>query len=217
MGNLIKIPSDCEREKKRTVQHPCYNIHPWLTSETFVLPSYVCLTAIYDRHWYWNIECQQWTLKNYMDIYIYFQWWCWSSILQVLFQKADNIVQLLILNMVEFLQIETVTDLCPRLSHGCSRVPDIIYCSRVPDTRHYSRTQTLFQSSDTVPELRYCSRLVDARYWAKILGLLLLLLLQRSLPQSVAIVYCTRSSKFFSLYWCNTNWHFLVWYNSFSF
>ena len=77
--------------------------------------------------------------------------------------------------------------------------------------------QTLFQNSDTVPELRYCSRLVDVRHWAKILGLLLLLLLQRSLPRSVAIVYCTRSSKFFLLYWCNTNWHFLASYNNFSF
>ena len=47
--------------------------------------------------------------------------------------------------------------------------------------------QTLFQNSDTIPELRYCSRLVDVKRWAKMLGLLLLLLLlQRSQPQSVA-------------------------------
>ena len=33
----------------------------------------------------------------------------------------------------------------------------------------------------------------------------------------LAIVYCTRSNKFFLLYWCNTNWHFLASYNSFYF
>ena len=112
------------REKKRTVQHPCYNIQPWLTSETFVLPSCICLTAIHHRslvmeildicNGHWRII---WTCT-----YIHW-WWCLSE--------------------AEFLKIETVTDLCPELSHGCSRVPDI---------RHCSRTQTLFQNSDTVPD-----------------------------------------------------------------
>ena len=75
--------------------------------------------------------------------------------------------------MVEFLQIETVTDLCPKLSHCCSR------------------TQTLFQNPDTVPD----SLMPDigprclAYYYFYYSALCRKALL--------AIVYCTRSNKFF--------------------
>ena len=49
MGNKIKIPSDWERRRE------LLNIlQPWLTSETFVLPSCICLTAIHHRLWLWK-------------------------------------------------------------------------------------------------------------------------------------------------------------------
>ena len=108
----------------------------------------------------------------------------------------------IIMSMAEFLQRVTVTDLCPELSHCCSRVPDIWQCSR---------TQTLFQNSDTVPDSlmadngpRYLAYYCYYYYYSALCRKALL-----------AIVYCTRSTKFFLLYWCNTNWHFLASYNNF--
>ena len=149
MGIKFKIPSDCERKKKRTAQHPCYNIQPWLTSETFVLPSCICLTAILHRLWLWKYWIFAMDIEElYGHIYMIIFEYGWVP--------ADS-------DSWQFM-----SEVKPLLFQSC-------WCP------------ILFQNSDIVPELRYCSRLVDARHWAKMLGLLLLLLLlQRSQPQSVA-------------------------------
>jgi len=63
--------------------------------------------------------------------------------------------------------------------------------------------QTLFQNSDTVPDSLmpdFGPRCLACYFYYSVLCRKALL----------AIVYCTRSNKVFSLYWCNTNWHFLA-------
>ena len=128
MGNKIKIPSDWERRKELlNILVTAFNLDWHL--KHLLLPSCICLTAIHDRHWYWKIGYWQWTLKNYMDIYIYIQWWCWSSISQVLFLKA-NIVQLLVLSTVEFLKSNIVTSLLPKLANT---VPELLISGTVPE------------------------------------------------------------------------------------
>ena len=182
MGIKINVPSDWERRKELlnilvTTFNLDWHLKHLCCRVVFVWQQFVIVFGC------GNIEYQQWTLKNYMDMYIYIQWWCWSSILQVLFLKADDIVQLLVLSMVEFLKLEIVTSLLPKLANT---VPEFL----IPDT--VQEYPILFQT-------RWCQTLdQDTKYLAYYYYSVLC---RKAL---LAIVYCTRSSKFFSLYWCNT-------------
>ena len=152
MGIKFKIPSDWERRRELlnilvTTFNLDWHLKHLCCRVVFVWQQFIIVFG------YGNIGYLQWTLKNYMDMYIYS--------LVIMFKygwvPADK-------DSYRFM----------------SRVKPFLFQS--------SWYQTLFQNSDIIPELRYCSRFVDARHWAKMLGLLLLLLLllQRSLPQSVA-------------------------------
>ena len=167
MGNKIKNPSDCEREKKRTAQHPCYNIQPWLTFETFVLPSCICLTAILHRLWlwkYWKFAMDIEELYGHMQIY--------SLVI-----------------MLEYGWVPEVRDSYRFMSKAIV-VPEFLISDTVPDSL----------MSNVGP--RYLAYYYYSALCRKAL---------------LAIVYCTRSNKFFLLCWCNINWHFLASYNNFSF
>ena len=99
-----------------------------------------------------------------MDMYIYS--------LVILFLKADDIVQLLVLYMVEFLKSEIVTNLLPKFA---KTVPELMISDTVPDSL----------MSNVGPRC-----LAYYYYYYSVLCRKALL----------AIVYCTRSNKFFLLY-----------------
>ena len=165
------------------------------------------LVTTFDLDWHLKHLCcrvvfvwQQFFIVFGYGNFGYLQW-----TLRIIWTHIHVYSLVIIMSMAEFLQIETVADLCPELNHCCSRVPDI---------RHCSRTQTLFQNPDTVPDSlmpdigpKYLAYYCYYYYYYSVLCRKALL----------AIVYCTRSNKFFLLYWCNTNWHFLASYNNFSF
>ena len=93
-----------------------------------------------------------------------------------------DIVQLLVLNMVEFLKSDVVIDLLPK----------------------FAKTVPEFLISDTVPELMISNTVPDSlmpnvgpRYLAYYYCYYYSVLCRKAL---LAIVYCTRSNKIFLLY-----------------
>ena len=132
MGNKIKIPSDCERRKELlNILVTTFNLDWHL--KHLLLPSCICLTAIHDRLWYWkNIGYWQWTLKNYMDIYIYIHWWYCSSISQAsIIPEGRWYCSDAGIDYGWVSEVRDSYQFTSEVSQYCFRVPNTRYCSRI--------------------------------------------------------------------------------------
>jgi len=130
MGNKIKFLST--REKKRTAQHPCYNIQPWLTSWNISCCRVVLVWQTIDDHlWYW----QCWILA--MDIEeLYFKW-------TYTYISVDDIGQIFRKRLLFLKPDITIT------------VPEGRCCCSVSDIKYYCWVAEVIYSS-WVPDIRDC-------------------------------------------------------------
>jgi len=147
-----------------------------------LLPSCTCLT---DNWWsslvlaILDIGNGHWRIIFQMDIPIYSlvilvkystsDYYSWSQILWLLFLKADVVAQFLILRIVEllksytvfeFLKSEIIIELLPKVSHCCSRVPNIRYCSRLAGVKHWTKMLNTWPTTSTtaLSAAKRCSR-----------------------------------------------------------